>query len=70
MSGEIDQAAITAWARLLRAQKVLLEEIEGELKETTYGPSLSIGPTPGVKATGMLCGLKKARALKPGRLNK
>ncbi len=38
MSGEIDQVAITAWARLLRAQKVLLEEVEGELKDKGLPP--------------------------------
>ncbi|MFQ5546153.1 MAG: MarR family winged helix-turn-helix transcriptional regulator [Acidiferrobacterales bacterium] len=38
MSRHIDQTAITAWARLLRAQKVLLEEVEGELKDKGLPP--------------------------------
>ena len=38
MSREIDQAAITTWVRLLRAQKVLLEKIEGELKNKGLPP--------------------------------
>ncbi|MEE9597895.1 MAG: MarR family transcriptional regulator [Acidiferrobacterales bacterium] len=38
MSREIDETAITTWVRLLRAQKVLLEEIEGELKNKELPP--------------------------------
>ena len=38
MSSEIDQAAITAWVRLLSAQKVLLRGVEGELKDKGLPP--------------------------------
>ncbi len=38
MSREIDQSVITGWARLLRAQKILLEEVESELKDKGLPP--------------------------------
>lgn len=38
MSREIGQVTVTAWARLLRVQKLLLEEVEGELKEKGLPP--------------------------------
>jgi DNA-binding MarR family transcriptional regulator len=38
MSRDLDQPAITAWARLLKAQKVLLEKVESELKHKGLPP--------------------------------
>ncbi len=38
MSRDLDQAAITAWVRLLKAQKVSLEEVEKDLKREGLPP--------------------------------
>ena len=38
MKPELDEATLTAWARLVRAQQVLLERVEAELKKADLPP--------------------------------